>query len=143
MTHPTTLYDTDFYTWATQTAQLLKEQRFSELDLENLIEEIEDLGRSEYRALGARLEVLLVNLLKVRCQSEMHTKSWDLTIREQRLRIQRLLRDNPGLKPKLPQAWEDAWEPALIQAQKETDLDATAFPLTNPFVLNEAIAKHE
>jgi Domain of unknown function DUF29 len=143
MNHTTTLYDTDFYTWATQTAQLLKERRFSELDLENLIEEIEDLSRSEYRALGSRLEMLLVHLLKVRCQPEMHTKSWDLTIREQRLRIQRLLRDNPGLKPKLPQAWEDAWEPALIQAQKETGLDSAVFPQDNPFILEEVIATNE
>jgi Domain of unknown function DUF29 len=140
MTYTTTLYDTDFYTWTAQTVYLLKERRFSELDLENLIEEIEDLGRSEYRALGSRLEVLLMHLLKARYQQEMHTKSWDLTIQEQRLRIHRLLRDNPGLKPKLPQAWEDAWQPALIQAQRETGLDAADFPQENPFTLNEAIA---
>jgi hypothetical protein len=139
MTYTTTLYDTDFYSWTTQTSQLLKERRFSELDLENLIEEIEDLGRSEYRALGSRLEVLLMHLLKAKYQPEMHTKSWDLTIQEQRLRVHRLLRDNPGLKPKLPQAWEDAWKPALIQAQRETGLDAAAFPQENPFTLDEAI----
>jgi Domain of unknown function DUF29 len=143
MTYTTTLHDTDFYTWAIQTAQLLKERRFSELDLENLIEEIEDLGRSEYRALESRLEALLMHLLKVRHQPEMHTKSWDLTIKEQRLRIQRLLRDNPGLKPKLPHAWEDAWEPALILAQKETGLDASVFPSENPFSLEEAISAHQ
>jgi hypothetical protein len=143
MTYTTTLYDTDFYTWTAQTVHLLKERRFSELDLENLIEEIEDLGRSEYRALGSRLEVVLTHLLKVKYQPEMHTKSWDLTIQEQRLRIQRLLRDNPGLKSKLPQAWEDAWEPALIQTQRETGLDAAAFPQENPFVLDEAIAAHQ
>jgi Domain of unknown function DUF29 len=98
MTYTTTLYDTDFYTWTAQTVYLLKERRFFELDLENLIEEIEDLGRSECRALGSRL-VLLTHLLKVKYQPEMHTKNWDLTIQEQRLRIHRLLRDNPGLKP--------------------------------------------
>lgn len=141
MTSTTTLYDSDFYTWTAHTVQLLKERRFAELDLEHLIEEIEDLGRSEYRALGSRLEVLLMHLLKVKYQPEMHTKSWDLTIKEQRLRIHRLLRDNPGLKPKLPQAWEDAWEPALIQAQKETGLDSTAFPNENPFSLEDAIAE--
>lgn len=143
MTYATTLYDTDFYTWTIQTAQLLKERRFSELDLDNLIEEIEDLGRSEYRALGSRLEVLLMHLLKAKYQPEMHTKSWDLTIQEQRLRIHRLLRDNPGLKSKLTQAWDDAWKPALIQAQKETGLDAAAFGQENPFTLDEVIATDE
>ena len=84
-----------------------------------------------------------MHLLKTRYQPEMHTKSWDLTIQEQRLRIHRLLRDNPGLKPKLPQSWEDAWQPALIQAQRETGLDAAAFPQENPFTLNGAIATDE
>ena len=143
MTYTTTLYDADFYTWTTQTVHLLKERRFSELDLENLIEEIEDLGRSEYRALESRLEVLLVHLLKTRYQPEKHTKSWGLTTQEQRLRIHRLLKDNPGLKPKLPQAWEDAWQLALIQAQRETGLDAATFPQEIPFTLDEAIAIDE
>jgi Domain of unknown function DUF29 len=73
MTYTTTLYDTDFYTWTTQTVDLLKERCFSELDFVNLIEEIEDLVRSEYRALGSRLEVVLMDLLKVKYQPEMHT----------------------------------------------------------------------
>lgn len=143
MTYTATLYDADFYTWTVQTAQLLKEQRFSELDLENLIAEIEELGRSEYRALCSRLEVLIIHLLKINHQPERHSKSWDLTIKEQRLRITRLLRDNPGLKSKLLEAWEDAWEPALIAAQQETGLDADALPAENPFALSEAINPDE
>jgi hypothetical protein len=135
-----TFYETDFYSWAMQTAQLLREQRFSELDLENLVEEIEDLGRSEYRALASRLEVLLMHLLKCKYQSQMKNRSWELTIEEQRLRIQRLLRDNPGLKPKLSAAWEDAWQPALIQAQRETGLGAADFPNSNPFPLEQALS---
>jgi Domain of unknown function DUF29 len=101
---------------------------------------IEDSGRSEYRALESCLEVLLAHLLKVKHQPEMQTNSWDLTIKEQRLRIQRLLRDNPGLKPKLPRAWEEAWAPALIQTQRETGLGAAAFPQENSFALDEVIA---
>jgi hypothetical protein len=138
MTHTTTLYETDFYSWTVQTAQLLKQHRFSELDLDNLVEEIEDLGRSEYRALESRLEILLVHLLKCQYQPELKTRSWELTITEQRLRIARLLRDNPGLKPKLPQLWQDAWEPALIATQKETGLSAEQLPPSNPFTLAEA-----
>jgi hypothetical protein len=141
MTYTATLYDSDFYTWTAQTAQLLKERRFGELDIEHLIEEIEDLGRSEYRALQSRLEVLLVHLLKVKYQPERHTKSWDLTIEEQYLRMRQLLEENLGLKPKLPEAWAKAWKLALIRAQKETGLDAGVFPSENPFTL-EVVLNH-
>ena len=58
------LYEQDFYLWIQTTAELLKQGRLTELDLENLIDEIETMGRSEKRALESNLEVLLMHLLK-------------------------------------------------------------------------------
>ena len=37
-------YLTDFSSWINQTAQLLRELRWHEIDVPNLIEEVEDLG---------------------------------------------------------------------------------------------------
>ena len=42
------LYDKDFYSWSMQQAELVRQKRFSELDIDNLIEEIEDMGKSQY-----------------------------------------------------------------------------------------------
>ena len=39
------LYDTDFVEWTAHAVELLRQRRFDEIDLENLIEEIEDLGK--------------------------------------------------------------------------------------------------
>ncbi len=58
------LDDQDFYLWIETTAKQLKEGRFSEVDLENIIEEIESIGRSEKHALESNLVVLLMHLLK-------------------------------------------------------------------------------
>jgi hypothetical protein len=47
----TTTYNADFYTWTIEQAGLLKAKRFTELDLEHIIEEIEAMSRSEKRSI--------------------------------------------------------------------------------------------
>ena len=39
-------YETDFYLWTQQQAEILRHGAFSTLDVENLIEEIESMGAS-------------------------------------------------------------------------------------------------
>ena len=64
------LYEQDYYRWLTQTADLLKSKEFTKLDLENLIEEIESLGKSEKRAIKSNLIVVILHLLKWQYQSQ-------------------------------------------------------------------------
>ena len=59
-----TRYDEDFYTWTQEQAALLREGAVHELDLTNLAEEIESLGKSDRRALGSHLRNLVLHLLK-------------------------------------------------------------------------------
>jgi hypothetical protein len=58
----TNVYDQDFYRWALQQSQLLRERQFDQVDWQNVIEEIEDLGRSQYRALTSAVEQLTWHL---------------------------------------------------------------------------------
>jgi len=85
-------YSGDFHAWAFRQAALLREGRRSELDWENLAEEIGDLGTSQRSELVSRLEVLLTHLLKWQFQPERRGRSWSQTIAEQRDRIGRLKR---------------------------------------------------
>lgn len=123
-------YETDFYTWTQQQAALLRAGRLAELDVSNLAEELEDMGRSEKRELTHRLAVLLAHLLKWGYQPKRRGKSWRLTVKEQRIQVQRELRQNPGLKALLKDVLADAYEDAQLQAAKETDLDESVFPQT-------------
>lgn len=131
------LYDTDFYTWTQQQAGLLKAGRFSDADLENIIEEIESMGRSEKRELESRLAVLLQHLLKWRYQPARRGKSWELTIKWQRVDFLKVLKENPGLKPKLAGLLIDAYQSAVIKASEETGLDESDFPAICPWSLQE------
>ena len=132
-----TLYDTDFYAWATEQAALLRAGRLSEVDIENIAEEIESMGRSERRELVSRLTVLLLHLLKWRYQPGLRGNSWRLSIEEQRLRVSDHLNDNPSLKSQLDNAMPGAYRHAQIEATRETGFVRETFPADCPFTFDE------
>jgi hypothetical protein len=130
-----TTYQSDFYSWTQQQASLLKARQFNELDFDNLIEEIETMGRSEKHALESRLAVLLQHLLKWKYQPERRGRSWQLTLKEQRIKLAKLLKTNPGLKSELDEILTDAYQLAVVKAAKETRFDETVFPTECPWQL--------
>ncbi|MDD4960555.1 MAG: DUF29 domain-containing protein [Gallionella sp.] len=132
MSH-STLYDRDFYAWSQEQAGLLRAGKLTQADIEHIAEEIESMGKTEKRELINRLAVLLAHMLKWRFQPERRTKSWRLTIEEQRRQVVRHMRDNPSLKSSLSEATEEAYGDAVIAAERETDLDRAAFPRVCPW----------
>lgn len=121
------LYDRDFCLWVEDTVAKLKAQNFNELDLENLIEEIESLGKRDRRELESRLDVLLNHLLK-RCYVPMPEcyRGWELTIREQRKELQRLLKQSPSLQNYLSEVFEEVWK--VVLAEVREDYPQVEFP---------------
>lgn len=133
------LHSEDFYAWTREQARLLRASRFDAVDLVHLIEEVEEMGGSLHRQLESRLEVLLMHLLKWRCQPNLTGRSWFLTIAEQRRRIAKLLRKNPSLKAELEESFKESYEDARYSAMLETGLDLGAFPEQPPFTLAQAL----
>jgi hypothetical protein len=129
----TTLYDQDFYAWTQTQVELLRDGRFSELDIANLVEEIESLGKQQRQELTNRLGVLLGHLLNWQYQTQQRSKSWFYTIREQRRQIKRLLKQNPSLKTYLEEAIQEGYEDGLDLIGKETPLHPDELPQICPF----------
>jgi len=134
------LYETDFYGWLQHQADTLRSGNFAHLDVDNLIEEIDSMGKSHQRALESRLEILLMHLLKWQFQPRMRTPSWRATIHVQRDRIDKLLRENPSLKIRIPKAFDEAYRFAASLAETETGLDQSTFPEHCPWTFEQAIA---
>ncbi len=132
-----TLYESDFREWAEQEAGKLRSGRLEALDFVNLAEEIESLGKREQSTLVNRLIVLLVHQLKHDYQPQRRGRSWELTMAEQRSKIQRLLKQSPSLKPFLPEGLTDAYETARISAARQTELDLARFPEECPYSLDD------
>jgi hypothetical protein len=128
----TALYERDFYAWTQEQAALLRNEEYAELDLSNLIEEIEAMGRRDRRELTSRLTVLLMHLLKWQHQTGQHgrSRSWQNTIDTQRAEIELILRDSPSLHSELEEHIEYAWPKACRAAARETRLPLSIFPTT-------------
>ena len=132
-------YDRDFYAWTQEQARLLREGRLSELDLDNLAEEIESMGKQQRREMRNRLALLLMHLLKWQYQVSHRTPSWRFTIREQRDEILQLLKDSPSLKAVMEDLFTDAYGKGRRDAADETGLSLKAFPAEPPFALADAL----
>jgi hypothetical protein len=128
-------HDNDFYAWTQEQANLLKTGQLQQIDWQNIAEEIEDMGRSEKRQLESRLEILIMHLLKWQFQPNLRSRSWQLTIKEQRLRLEKLLQENPSLRSHLGEIIGKIYPLATLNAEKESGL--SLFPEACPYMLTD------
>ena len=137
-----TSYQSDVVAWAQQQAHWIRTRQFDKLDLANIAEEIEDVGKSEKRGLASPMAVLLAHLLKWQYQPQLQSKSWQRTIRVQRKSIWTNLEDTPSLKTQLSDArWLQAtWDDAVALAIKETQLDT--FPESCPWTTQDFLEEN-
>ena len=138
---PAADYERDFYSWLMEQARLVREGRFEALDRGNLAEEIESLGREQFNKLESALRVLLLHILKWDHQPEKRSRSWLLSIEAQRMEVEDVLSDNPGLKPRIAEAMARAYRRARIEAAKETGLETSAFAETCPYSFEDAVSR--
>jgi hypothetical protein len=139
MANPTTLYEQDFYLWLAETVQLLKTGKFEKLDVENLIEEIESMGRSEKQALRSNLEVILMHLLKYQYQPEKRSNSWRYTLLEHRRRLEDLFQVSPSLRRYFLETLAYCYQGARKLASVETEIVITTFPSECPFTAEQVL----
>lgn len=132
------LYDVDFYKWTKTQATLLKKKQISELDFNNLREEIESLGKNDKRSLRSQTTRLLMHLLKKKFQPEMDTSnSWNSTITDATREIKYLIKDSPSLRNELSKIYMEAYEDAREDAANETKLNIKIFPKESLWKLDE------
>lgn len=134
-------YDEDFYTWTQAQAALLREGAWQELDMLNLAEEIESLGKSDRRALGSHLEGLVMHLLKWQSQPRRRQTghSWASTIREHRGQIDAILEDSPSLRRAVPLLLDRRYPGARQRASDETHLPLVTFPAVCPWTAEQVL----
>lgn len=128
------MYNTDFHAWTFDQASKLRAGE--PVDAANIAEELETLGRSEEQQLMNRLAVLIQHLLKSEYQPERHTAIWDATLKEQRRRVRRLIKDNPSLKSKLSDCLSGAYPTAVTFASVETGILEEDFPSDCPYTID-------
>lgn len=121
------LYETDWYAWTQAQAAALRRmaeaRANTELDLENLAEEVESLGRSEASALRSDLVRVIEHLLKLEHSPAADPRrKWKMSVIEHRNRVQRAIRESGTLRRRLPELVAEDWEDARKQAASALDL---------------------
>ena len=138
-------YDADFFQWTQHQAAALAAGHVSELDLANLAEEIESLGKRDRRGLRNNLKVVLMHLLKWLYQPERRQvgHSWESTLIEHRDRIEVILGDSPSLRRQLPALIAEAYPGARRLASSETGLSLATFPEMCPWTVEQVLDEEQ
>jgi Domain of unknown function DUF29 len=126
-------YDTDFYAWTQAQAQALRAGAWDAVDRDHLAEEIEDVGKSERRALVSHLRVLLTHLLKWEYQPERRSDSWLHSMGHAQIEVQTIMDDSPSLRAEFYSFVHRAYQQARPLAARETRLPTVTFPLACPW----------
>jgi len=125
------LYETDYHLWILETVNKLENRAFSDLDLENLIEEIYDLSKRAKRKLQSLLIRLIEHLLKLTYwESELKNNKghWLAEIRHFRQQINLELAESPSLKPYLLEIFHDCYQKGRAIAADRSQLPLDTFP---------------
>ena len=135
----TSLYEQDFYLWLQTNINLLKEGKFTEIDIKNLLEELESMGRSDKNALKSNLKILLMHLLKYKYQPKKRTNSWRYTIIEHRQRLRDTFKTSPSLYRFFEEIFNESYQDARELAAAQTGLSIKIFPPESPFTVEEVL----
>jgi len=135
-------YQQDFCSWINHNAELLRKGVLSEIDAENIAEELESMGKSQYREIVSRLKILFAHLLKWQFEPDYRSNSWKRTIIEQRHQIKDLLDTSPSLKHQIDEKMAKAYSEAVEYASAETGISESDFPRICPYTLYQALDKH-
>lgn len=136
---PNDLYEADFYAWTQEQARLLRERRWNDLDLDNLVDEVESVGSSEKREIRRRLAVLIAHLLKWKFQPGRRGGSWKTTISQQRTQLREIVEGSPSLRNYLAQQARERYLGGLLKASEETGIAIGLFPQECPFTPEQVL----
>ena len=132
-------YDQDFYAWSVEQAARLRRSRPSDVDWENVAEEVETLGKSDRRKVASDLKNILEHLIKWRYQPQKRTTGWRSSIREHRDRIQRIIADSPSLRRLPYEILAEEYRKARGAALDDTKLPKERVPETCPFAIEDVL----
>ncbi|MDJ0510330.1 MAG: DUF29 domain-containing protein [Crocosphaera sp.] len=128
-------YETDYYQWTLDQVEALRERNLDKLDWENIIEEIESLGRSDYNAVSSLLMRQIEHRLKIDYTPlEECYKKWQVEIQAFKIGIKRKI--SPSMKPKLKKDLEEIYQDAVSLVTLEYGIN---LPDQCPYTLDELL----
>lgn len=127
------LYERDFNLWVEKSIAAIKDRDFASIDWDNLLIEIEDMGKSQKRALESYTRRLIQHILKLlywESEKERNAKHWKIEIRNFRREITKLLEDSPSLKNYLSENYADWYYKTVAEMRQDFEIpDSSLLPI--------------
>ena len=139
---PTTDYEQDFYQWTQAQAALLRQGNLAGVDLENIAEEIESMGKSDCRAISSHLRNIILHLLKYHYQPNRRSRSWENSIDNGRRETELIAKDSPSLRGQIADLVAAEYPVARRAASRQTRLPLAAFPEACPFTIEQIMGDY-
>lgn len=134
------LYERDYSRWAETMADLLASGNLTELDIENLVEEVRDLSKRERDSLLSSIRLIIHHLLKWDYQPQLRSRSWLVTVQRERSNISDYLADSPSLKKYMTdEHLNKIYKKARLDAIAETGLD---MPDVCPYTVGDVVNRN-
>lgn len=136
------LYEQDFLLWTEQQAALLRAGKISDLDIGNILEEIEGMGKEQKLALQSLMRMILVHLLKLDLSPSRDPRAkWIEEVLEFRTQAETRLDDTPSLRHYADELFAKAWPQARRIAQKSFEIhgENVAVPVECPYTLEQVL----
>lgn len=130
-------YEDDFAAWAFEQTELLRQKRLAEMDLPNVVEELESIGKEQRHALESSYRLVISHLLKWQFQPDIRSRSWAKTIDGERANIERREDDNPSLAADAKRIVDRIYRYAVREAARDTDLPRSTFPAECPYSVEQ------
>jgi hypothetical protein len=119
------MYEEDYYLWTQTMVEKLKNQDYLTIDWDNLIEEIEDMGKSQKRAIESLLLRLTEHLLKLKyweAEKQRNKRHWEAEVVNFRVLLRKRFKESPSLKANLAEIYEENLRDAKRSLSKLFDL---------------------
>jgi hypothetical protein len=145
--YPQTGYMEDFFAWTQDQATKLRAAAASgsnlPVDWENLAEEIESVGRSNFLAVISHMKIVVEHLLKLEhSPAAFPRRGWINSVGNGRFEISLLVDDSPSLRRRLAEGLEKAWRGALNSARnglEADDLPGDSLPENCPYTVEQVL----
>lgn len=124
------LHDRDFNLWVEETKKAIQNRDFENMDWDNLLDEIDDMGKSEKRSLESYLERLIAHILKLQyweSEKERNYKHWKVEIINFRRRIKRLIKQNPSFNAHLKEIYPEVFQDVVDAWRIEFEIPEDSF----------------
>ena len=115
------LYHQDLNLWRQKIITAIQNRKLENMDWDNLIEEINDMGASEKRALRSYTKRLIEHILKLKyweSEREYNQRGWKKEVVNFREEIKSILQESPSLNSYLQQNYLD-WYQKSVKAMRQ------------------------